>query len=217
MKPLKDLAGQTAVYGLPSIVGRLLSYFLVPLYTYNIIPGEYGKISFIYAYISFINIILTYGMETSLFNFSRLEDNKRKVYSTILLSVTTTSIIFLAIIIAFRLPIAGWMHLPEHPEYITWLAIILSADAVCAIAFAKLRQQNKARRFAAIKSLNIIIYIFSNLFFILLCPEIFKHPESPFYPLIKSIYNPGIGVGYILISNVVASVVTLLMLFPDYI
>src|ERR1700691_3002385 len=124
MKPLKDLAGQTVVYGLPSIVGRLLSYLLVPLYTYTFAPGEYGKITFVYAYISFINILLTYGMETSLFNFSRLEENKNKVYSTTLISVTLTSILFLALIGIFRQTFAGWMHLPEHPEYIVWLAII---------------------------------------------------------------------------------------------
>lgn len=217
MKPLKDLAGQTVVYGLPSIIGRLLSYLLVPLYTYTFIPGDYGKITFLYAYVSFINILLTYGMETSLFNFSRLEDDKRKVYSTTLLSVVTSSAFFMVIIVSFRQYLAGLIHLPAHPEYVTWLAIILCADAVCAIAFAKLRQLNKARKFATIKSLNIVINIVSNLFFILLCPDIYKHPGSVFYPLIHVIYSPQIGIGYILISNVIASAATLLMLVPDVI
>jgi len=217
LKPLKDLAGQTVVYGLPSIIGRFLSYLLVPLYTYTFVPGEYGKITFIYAYVSFINIILTYGMETSLFNFSRLEENKKKVYSTTLLSVVTTSAFFIVIIVSFRQYLAGLIHLPEHPEYVTWLAVILCTDAVCAIAFAKLRQLNKARKFATIKALNIVIYIFSNLFFILLCPEIYKHPDSVFYPFIHAIYSPNIGIGYILISNVIASAATLLMLVPEMI
>jgi len=215
MRPLKDLAGQTIVYGLPSIIGRFLSYLLVPLYTYTFSTGDYGKITFLYAYISFINILLTYGMETSLFNFSRLEENKKKVYRTILLSVVCTSVLFIILIGTFRETIAGWVHLPEHPEYIVWLAIILGTDAVCAIAFAKLRQLNKARRFATIKTLNIVIYILSNLFFILICPIIYKHPESFFYSLIQPVYNPTIGIGYILISNVIASVATLLMLVPD--
>lgn len=157
MKPLKDLAGQTVVYGLPSIIGRLLSYLLVPLYTHIFVPGEYGKITFVYAYISFINILLTYGMETSLFNFSRLEENKKRVYSTTLLSVISTSAFFIVIIISFRQYLAGLIHLPEHPEYVVWLAIILCTDAISAIAFAKLRQLNKARRFATIKALNIIM------------------------------------------------------------
>jgi O-antigen/teichoic acid export membrane protein len=217
LKSLKSLAGQTVVYGLPSIIGRFLSYLLVPLYTYTFVPGEYGKITFIYAYISFINILLTYGMETSLFNFSRLEEDKKKVYSTILISVISTSVLFVAIIGFFRQTFAGWMHLPEHPEYILWLAIILSSDAISAIAFAKLRQLNKARRFATIKTLNILIYIFSNLFFILLCPKIYKNPGNVLYPLIQSVYSPNIGIGYILISNLIASAATLLMLFPDLI
>ena len=217
MKPLKDLAGQTLVYGLPSIVVRLLGYFLVPIYTHFFDPAEYGKITFIYSYISFINIILTYGMETSLFNFSRLEENKKKVYSTILISIICTSIIFIVLVNIFRQNFAELLNLPEHPEYIVWLGIILFLDTISAIIFAKLRQLNKARRFAIIKASNILIYIFSNLFFIVLCSKIYKNPDSAFYPFIKSIYNPNIGIGYILISNVLASGVTLLMLFPDMI
>ncbi len=217
MRPLKDLAGQTLVYGLPSIVGRFLSYLLVPIYTHIFVPGEYGKITFVYAYISFINILLTYGMETSLFNFSRLEENKKRVYSTTLLSVISTSAFFIVIIVSFRQSLAGLIHLPEHPEYVVWLAIILCTDAISAIAFAKLRQLNKARRFAIIKALNIIIYIASNLFFIVLCPAVYKNPDNFFYPIIQAIYNPSIGIGYILISNVIASAITLLMLFPDMI
>jgi O-antigen/teichoic acid export membrane protein len=217
LKPLKDLAGQTLVYGLPSIIGRFLSYFLVTLYTYSYAPDEYGKVTYLYAYISFINILLTYGMETSLFNFSRLEEDKRKVYSTILLSVISTSVLFIGIAGIFRQSIAGLMNIPEHPEYILWLAVILCTDAVSAIAFAKLRQLNKARRFATIKAVNIIVYILCNLFFILVCPKIFKNPDSAFFPFIKWIYNPGIGAGYIILSNLFASVVTLLMVFPDII
>lgn len=214
MKPLKDLAGQTVVYGLPSIIGRFLGYLLVPLYTYTFAAADYGKITYIYAYISFINIIFTYGMETSIFNFSRLEDNKKKVYGTILLSVSASSIVFLIILYLFRQSIANFALIGNHPEYIIWLALILCSDAVSAIVFAKLRQLNKARIFAVVKTLNILIYIVSNLFFILLCPAIYKNPDGFFYPLIHAIYNPAIGIGYILISNVLASLLTLLMLTP---
>src|SRR6185312_5854511 len=215
MKPLKDLAGQTVVYGLPSIIGRFLSYFLVTLYTYTYAPVEYGKVTYLYAYISFINILLTYGMETSLFNFSRLEDDKKKVYSTILLSVVSTSVLFLALVGIFRQSISGLMNMPDHPEYIVWLAGILCADAISAIAFAKLRQLNKARRFATIKAINILVYIFSNLFFILICPKVMKHPDSSLYPIVNFVYNRNIGAGYIILSNLFASLMTLLMVLPD--
>jgi O-antigen/teichoic acid export membrane protein len=156
-------------------------------------------------------------METSLFNFSRLEENKKRVYSTILLSVTATSILFIASIGIFSKTLAGWMHLSEHPEYITWLAIIVSIDAVSAIAFAKLRQLNKAKKFAIIKSLNIFICIFFNLFFIVICPKIYGHPDNFLYSFVQSFYNPNMGVGYILISNIMASGASLLMLLPDMI
>ncbi|NNM95257.1 MAG: oligosaccharide flippase family protein [Bacteroidia bacterium] len=214
MKPLKDLAGQTVVYGLPSIVGRFLSYLLVPLYTYTFATADYGKITYIYAYISFINIVLTYGMETSLFNFSRFEDNKKRVYSTILLSVSASSAVFFVLFYLLRQSIADAALIGDHPEYISWLALILCSDAVSAIVFAKLRQMNKARTFAVIKTLNILIYIAGNLFFILLCPALYKNPDGFFYPFIHAIYNPAIGIGYILISNVAASLLTLLMLAP---
>ena len=136
MKPLKDLAGQTVVYGLPSIVGRLLNYLLVPIYTRAFTPADYGVVSALYAYVSFLNIALTYGMETSLFNFSRLQEDKRKVFSTILTSVTITSLGFLVLISVFKNGIATLIKVPDHPEYVIWVAGILAADAISAIAFA---------------------------------------------------------------------------------
>lgn len=215
MKPLKDLAGQTVVYGLPSIVGRLLNYLLVPLYTYTFKPADYGVVNLLYAYVSFLNIVLTYGMETSLFNFSRLKDDKQKVFSTIFTSVTITSVIFFLVISMFRGGIAQLIKVPEHPEYVLWIASILSADAISAIAFAKLRERNKARKFATIKSVNIVLNILLNVFFIWLCPKIMKHPDSAIYGFINNVYNPHIGIGYIFISNLAASVITLAILSPD--
>src|ERR1051326_1985213 len=112
MNPFKRLASQTAIYGLPTIIGRLLNYFLVPLYTYNFSPAEYGTVNEMYAYVSFLLIVLTYGMETALFNFSRLSSDpegtgKQKVYSTILTCITLTSGIFIAALTLFSQPIAN--------------------------------------------------------------------------------------------------------------
>ncbi len=215
MKPLKDLAGQTVVYGLPSIVGRLLNYLLVPIYTRAFTPADYGVVSALYAYVSFLNIALTYGMETSLFNFSRLQEDKRKVFSTILTSVSLTSLGFLVLISLFRKGIAVLIEVPQHPEYVIYVAGILAADAISAIAFAKLREQNKARRFAVVKSVNIVLNIVLNIFLIVVCPRILSHPNSAFYGLVNSIYNPNIGIGYIFISNLIASLFTLAMLLPE--
>jgi O-antigen/teichoic acid export membrane protein len=220
LNPFKHLASQTAIYGLPTIIGRLLNYFLVPLYTYNFSPSEYGTVNEMYAYVSFLLIVLTYGMETALFNFSRLHDNpegagKQKVYSTILTCVTITSGVFIAGLTIFSQPIADLIRYPNHPEYITWFALILGLDAVSAIAFAKLREQNKAKNFAVIKTLNIGVNIAFNLFFIAFCPKILHHPDSAFYSFVQKIYSPEVGIGYIFISNLIASAVTLLVQLPS--
>lgn len=213
MKSLKGLAGQTLVYGLPSIVVRLLNYLLVPLYTYTYSTAEYGTVTSLYAYMSFLNILLTYGMETSLFNFSRLSEDKKVVYNTILTSVVSTSIIFFALAYLLRDSIAIWVREGQHPEYILYVAIILCTDAIASITFAKLREQNKARLFATIKSLNIFSTIIFNLFFIVLCPYIIKH-HSWGYDGVNSIYNPATGVGYVFVSQVYANIITLALLSP---
>lgn len=214
MNPLKKLASQTAIYGIPTIVGRLLNYLLVPLYTYNFSTDAFGVYTELYAYVSFLLIVLTYGLETALFNFSRLEADKEKVYSTILISVTVSSIIFLSFASLFSANIASFIRYPQHPEYISWFAFILTTDSIAAIAFAKLREQQKAKKFAFIRSVNIMSNIGLNLFFIVWCPEIYDSPSSPLYEFVASFYNPETGVGYAFISNLIASVLTLLLLLP---
>ena len=168
-----------------------------------------------YAYVSFLLIILTYGMETALFNFSVRQENKEKVYSTILLCVSFTSAIFIGGLWFFAQPIANVIRYPNHPEYIIWFGLILGFDAISSIAFAKLREQQKAKTFALIKILNIGTNIFFNLFFIVFCEKISHHPDSVFYGFVQKIYSPEIGIGYIFISNVIASAVTLLVQLPS--
>ncbi|HEY4799310.1 MAG TPA: oligosaccharide flippase family protein, partial [Bacteroidia bacterium] len=212
MNPFKKLAGQTAIYGLPTIVGRLLNYLLVPLYTYNFSPSEYGTVNEMYAYVSFLIIVLTYGMETALFNFSVKHENKEKVYSMILTTVTCTSGLFILFLWIFSQPIATAIRYPQHPEYIIWFTLILGMDAVSSIAFAKLREQNKAKTFAAIKTLNIVVNIFFNIFFIVYCKSVYENSSSGWA---GTLYSPQIGIGYIFISNVIASAVTLLVQLPS--
>jgi O-antigen/teichoic acid export membrane protein len=217
LNPFKRLASQTAIYGLPTIIGRLLNYLLVPLYTYNFSTSEYGTVNEMYAYVSFLLISLTYGMETALFNFSRKQGNpgesgKDKVYSTILLCVSLTSVLFIGGLWFFSQPIANLIRYPDHPEYITWFGLILGLDAISSIAFAKLREQQKAKTFAAIKTLNIVTNIFFNLFFIVYCKHQFEASPNSW---ISSFYSPEIGIGYIFISNVIASAVTLLVQLPS--
>ena len=210
---VKQLASQTVIYGTTNVLGRLLNYLLVPLHTYIFAnAAQYGVVGELYAWTSLFIVILTYGMETAFFKFTQDENLKDRVYSTIVASLLCTSIIFIILCSVFSQTIAELLRYPSHPEYVIWFSIIIGVDALTSIFFAKLRYDNRAFRFAAVKLTNIFVNIILNLFFLLLCPFILqKNPNSS---VINLIYSPEIGVGYIFISNLVASVVTLLMLLP---
>lgn len=214
MNPLRKLAGQTAIYGLSSIIGRVLSYLLVPIYTNVFMPEEYGVVSELYAYISLLLVLLTYGMETAFFRFSEMEQDKAKVYSTALISLMVSTGLFILISLFSFVPVSQILRYPDHPEYIIWFALIVSLDALTAIPFAHLRALNKAKRFASVKLLNIGFNIALNLFFILLCPYLLKHGMLTGF--VHAVYHPEIGVGYIFISNLVSSAFTILLLLPEY-
>ena len=214
MNPLKKLAGQTAIYGLSSIIGRLLNYLLVPLYTRYFTTSEYGEVTTLYAYVAFLVIILTYGMETAFFRFSQKEQDKKSVYSTTLISLLISSTIFIVLMFVNADSVAIALNFNGHPEYIQWFALIIGLDAVSSISFAKLREQGKAARFALIRLLNIFINIGLNLFFIIYCPFAIKN-NLPSAEFVQSIYSDVIGIGYIFIANLVSSVVTILLLLPE--
>lgn len=218
MTAIKRLAGQTAIYGVPTILGRILGYLLVPLYTRVFLPGEYGTVNVFYSYAAFLKVILTYGMETSFFRFTEHEDDKEKVYSTGMISLLISSVIFLFFVSFFSESVARWIEYPDSRNYIIWFGWILALDAVSSIPLARLRAQNRARRFASINMINIVINIGLNLFFILLCPFILKNYSGSFAAhAISLIYRPDWGIEYIFISNLVASSITLLLLSPEII
>ncbi len=214
MSPVKRLIGQTAVYGLSSIVGRLLNYLLVPLYTRLFVPEVYGVVTELYAYVVFLLVVLTYGMETAFFRFAESEKNWKTVYSTSLISLFSTSFIFILLSFIFSTQIANILQYSNHAEYIVWFALIVGIDAFTAVPFAKLRQQNKPLRFATLKLINIASNIGLNLFFLLLCPFILKHNSQS---IIGLVYSPKIGVGYVFISNLLSSILILILFIPEYI
>jgi len=216
LNPLKKLAGQTAIYGLSSIIGRLLNYLLIPIYTRIFMPSEFGVISELYAYISFLNVFLTYGMETSFFRHYELSDDKHKIFSTSFISLFFTSVLFIGIVYFYSETIATLIRYPNHIEYIIWLAIIVALDAISTIPFAKLRADNKPKLFAGIKLLNIGFNIGFNLFFLVLCPYIIKNNVSFLgaKSIVEFVYDSSIGVGYVFISNLIASIMTTILLLP---
>ena len=216
MTAIKRLAGQTAIYGIPSVLGRILTYLLVPLYTYVFKSSDYGTVSVFYAYTAFFMVLLTYGMETAFFRFNEHEQDKEKVFSTGMISLIFSSVIFLLIVLSISGKVAQWIDYPEHPEYVRWFAWILTLDAISAIPFAHLRATNRPARFAWIKMTNISVNIGLNLFFLLFCPYILSHyPEGFFRHFILTIYRPSWGIEYIFISNLAASILTIVMLLPQ--
>lgn len=214
MSGMKSLAQDTAIYGLSSILGRFLNWCFVFLYI-NVLKttAEYGIVTNLYAYMALLLILLTYGMETGFFRFAndREEKDPLKVYTTGLISLATSSTLFFVAVWVFRAPLAGILGYPEHTDYVWMMALIIAMDAFSALPFAYLRYQKRPVRFAVIKLLSIFLNIVFNLFFILLCPWLYKiHPEW-----ISWFFNPDFLVGYILVSNVISSGAILLVLVPE--
>lgn len=211
MSIFKKLAGETAIYGLPTIVMRLANFFLIPLYTILFNEIEYGVVTSLYAYASFFNVLLTYGMETTFFRFASEDPENDKVYSTAYNSLIGTGLLFLFIAIIFKQPIANFMEIGDTPQYFLWFAVIAFFDVLIAIPFVKLRLMGKAKRFAFARSFNVAVNIGLNLFFLLLCPKLIAQG----YTWVNAIYNPDMGIGYIFISNLVASVLTWPLVYPE--
>jgi len=202
--PIKKLAGQTAVYGLSSIIGRFLNYLLVPLYTSALVfqdPADYGVVSELYAWVAFLMVLLTFGMETAFFKFRNEHEDKQHVFNSSLLSVLIINGSFLAFLLLFHQSIADRMLFGNNPEYIILLGIIVVIDAVSALPLAKLRAEERAKRFAAIQLSSIAINIGLNLILLLL----FFDKE-----------NPEQGVRFILIANIIASLVKPAFLYKDF-
>ena len=196
-----------------TIVPRLLNYFLLtPFYTRVFMQGEYGVITELYAYMAFLLVLLTYGMETTYFRFAQKEPDPKKVFSASLFSLLVSSSLFFLLVLALAQPIAGAMHYADHKEYIILFCLIVALDAFTAIPFAHLRQKNKPLRFSVIKIVNVLVNLGLNFFFLWLAPRMLAHNPGSW---VAAVYDPAIGVGYAFISNLISSVITLLLLVPD--
>jgi O-antigen/teichoic acid export membrane protein len=212
LNSFKKLASDTVIYGTSSIVGRFINWWLMPLYVSLFSPEVYGIVTNLYSYVAFFMVFLTYGMETGFFRFASNSENPEKVYSTSLLSLFSSSLLFIVIIVLFKSNLAALIQYESHPEYILWLSVILAIDAVTAVPFARLRLNSRPIKFATIKLINIACNIGFNLFFLILCPKLISaNPDS----IVNFVYSENIGVGYVFISNLLASLTTLILLLPD--
>lgn len=214
MSRLKTLAKETAIYGISSILGRMLNWLLVPLYTQYLVPAAYGIVTELYAYVAFLVILYTYGMETAYFRFATKRDRPDPgIFNLAQSSILFTSIIISAIIIIFSTPIVNFLEYPGRERYIVWFAFILGIDAITAIPFARLRLENKAKRFAIVKLINILLNVGLNLFFIIYCTYVVQQDgNSAIKVIVNRFFNENSLVDYIFISNLIANGFVLILL-----
>jgi len=204
------LAGQTAIYGLSSIVARIINFFFVPLYTRMLTTGNYGLGTELLAYIALLQVVLTLGMETGFFRFASKEKNRAEIiFSTALISLGTTSASFLLLIIVFSDQLSAFASHPAN--YILYSALILAIDCFTAILFAELRFKNKAFKFALFRTIKILSEVCFNLILFFLLPLYFvDHPTSFLLKFIPA--TPDYG--YILFAILLSCVVSLLLFIP---
>ncbi|HLV69515.1 MAG TPA: oligosaccharide flippase family protein [Xanthomarina sp.] len=212
MSTLKSLFKQTFIYGLATVLPRMLSFLLVRLHTdENVLKSvaDYGDVSLIYSYFVLFNVILAYGMETAFFRFFHKEDNKAKVVGTSSISLILSSLLFFVFALTFQSHIAQFIDIKA--EYINLVIWILLLDALVIIPFAWLRANAKPIKYAFIKILNVAINLGLNLFLLLWLKDLATESS-----LLASIYRPHFEINYIFIANLVASAVTLLIMLPFY-
>mgnify|MGYP000971715409 CR=1 FL=1 len=209
---MKTLAKETLFYGMGSVLPKLLSW-LLSLYWAFALPkiSDIGVLTNFYAWVALLQVVLTYGMETGFFRFANKEKSPEKVFSTSFISIATTTLIFLTFSLIFLKPIAFVLGgTAMKPIFLLLLVVILSVDVIGTIPFANLRFKNRPIRFASIKIINVVLTILLNLFFFLACPWLkVKFPDQ------FSWFDINKGVIYILISNLIASIVQFLLVAPE--
>jgi len=211
VKEVRKLAKQTLIYGFGTIVPRFLNYGIMTFfYTRVFSTKEYGVVTELYAWMVLLLIVLTYGMETGFFRFAQKKEDYEKIYSTALISLFVTSVLFVFFVFVFINPFSALLNYSNNQDYIRMFAAIVAIDAFSSIPFARLRQENRPVVFSFIKITNVIITIVVVLFLLKIAPGIYINSHGWF----RKVYNPEFGVGYVFLANLVGSTVTLIMLLP---
>ena len=210
--PLKQLAGQTVIYGLSTILARIINFLFVPIYTRLLTPESYGVVTEFMAYIAVLQVVLVMGLETGCFRFANKEGvDPKKVYSNAFVSVFCVSATFLALMIAFAGPISSALGYEGYSSCIMYMGGILALDAITAILFAKLRQENKALRFAIFKTIKIVTETAANLILFLWFP---KHVASA--PWLLNFIPETPDFSYVIFAIFISCVVCGLLFIPEY-
>ncbi|MBD2754860.1 oligosaccharide flippase family protein [Spirosoma validum] len=211
MSQFKKLASDTALYGVSTILGRMLNFVLVPLHTYVFTkPGALASNVELYSYVGVLLTLYTVGLETAFFRFAAKAKNdpaeRQRIFNDNLSLVMIVSGLASVLIIGLTPQIAVWLNYPGQQSSIIWVALIIAIDAIVAIPFARLRIENKARQFVIAKITNIVIVVGLNVFFLIICRDIYagKYLQN-LQPLVRLFYNPAIGPGYIFLANLLAN------------
>ena len=191
------------MYGLTTMLARFINYLLLPIHTAVFITSDYGVVSALYAYVSLMNVLFTYGMETGFFRFATHEKNKQKIYATAQISVLVSSVFFGIAISFFASPIAAFIHFPNHPEYVICFAWVIALDAISAIPFARLRLENRPLKYGFIKLMNVLVNVSCTVWFLVIQP--YMESGVWFHKLSSD------SILYVFISNLIASAVSLVL------
>ncbi|WP_345190958.1 lipopolysaccharide biosynthesis protein [Algibacter agarivorans] len=205
MSTLKKFFKDTIIYGLATVLPRLMNFVLVPLHTDTLETSSYSDNTTFYVYAAFFNVLLTYGMETAFFRFFSKSEEKQKVFSTAMISLTVTAVLFLSVVLIFNQQLAELVNLNQN--YFNLLIGVLVLDTIVAIPFAYLRATGRPIKFAAVKMVNILTVVVLNFFFLWAIPK---------YSIGFPNYDSNDLVKYIFIANLVASGVTFLLLSPYF-
>lgn len=204
--------GETAIYGVSSIVGRFLNYLLVPLHTHLLSESQYGVVSQFYAWSGFLMILLSYRMESAFFRFGTPQEDRERSFSTGILSLFASTGLFLILFFLSATPVSEFLQFDGHPEYVRWIALILAFDCLCELPFARLRLEQRPIRFVAAKLINIGFNAGLNVFWLLFCPWAVTQGWS----WVHWVWTPDWQIEYVFLANLIASFVTLLILFRQF-
>ncbi len=209
---IKKLAGQTLWYGAPRIVSRFLS-FGVSLLGFKLFdPSSSYPFTQIYALIPFLNILYTYGLETSYFRFAQTH-NPRTLFNTLNISIFTSTALFTVILLLTRGPLTSFIGMEKHPEYITWMIGILFFDTLYTIPMVRLRQEERPRKYAFINMFAVVLNVALVLFFYYVARPAY---EANPYSILAQFYDPEVGIGYFFLANLIASVIALMLLYKEF-
>ncbi|WP_422361251.1 lipopolysaccharide biosynthesis protein [Reichenbachiella sp.] len=218
MSKVKGLAGDTMWYGLSSIIGRMISYLLVPLYTSVFLPGEYGIVTELYAYTAFLYPIFTYGIETAYFRFANKNpEEEPALFNLIVTLMILTSTFFVGILFYFGADLAIWLDYPGKEMVFYWLATVLAVDAITSVPFARLRFRKRAKKFAFIRFFNIAFAVVLNLFFLVFCLKIYEGVWfTELQDFMLTHYDFEFKAKYVFLSNLISNSLLIVLLIKEF-